>query len=310
MRRLVAAFQTKDGFRRKKPTETVPMKRILAICAVTGALGVAGIFAEFKYLQNRKKEYEARLARERAQAEQGASVALLEEARTALRRRDAAEGLRLLTAYLAHTQAVQKDKAERLLSDLRRATAADRAGALVRRLSDEQLDGLEAGEVPSEAPAIDPLVKPIFLVALRDQLPRERLRRAKILAAKRAEADRQAREREEREARVRESAPFKEMVQLAVDLRKRYLGEKGRRDQRKRALDRLTRELNLDSEDQDRLKELDEGEKTAAIVKQKFAARRGPARKAFQALKGFTAADLEIFDRLLDRMGDELLVDV
>ena len=83
------------------------------------------------------------------------------------------------------------------------------------------------------------------------------------------------------------------------------------RKKQKRALERLVRELNIDDEEQARLrKELDEGKKRAAALKRTFAARRIPARKAFQALEGFDAADLEVFDRLLDRLADELLAAV
>ena len=198
------------------------MKRTILIGAVAASLGLLAVMGEFWYLRSRQQEFASRLAREREQAEQGEAGALLESALSALRRRSAPEGLRLLTAYLAHTQAAQLERAERLAAGVRRATAADRAAALVRRLSDEQLDWLESGDVavPIDDELLnDELVKPIFLDTLRGQLPKERLHRARLLAAEREEAERRAREQEEREGRMRASVPYKEMVKLAADVR-------------------------------------------------------------------------------------------
>ena len=48
----------------------------------------------------------------------------------------------------------------------------------------------------------------------------------------------------------------------------------------------------------------------AEAVQKTFAGSRGLARKAFRALAGITAADLEVFDRLVDRLSDELLAEI
>jgi hypothetical protein len=198
------------------------MMRTVLIGGVLAALALTAILAECWYLRSRQIEFTSRLAQEREQAEQGEAGALLENALSALRRRAPDEGLRLLTAYLAHTQAVQTERAERLAAGVRRATAVDRAAALVRRLNDEQLNQLDAGgdQLPVGDDLVnDPLVKPIFLDVLRGQLPRERRYREGVRAAERTETERLAREQAEREARVRASAPYRDFVKLAADVR-------------------------------------------------------------------------------------------
>jgi hypothetical protein len=243
------------------------------------------------------------------QAEQGQAAALLESARSTLRRRDAAGGVRLLRAYLAHARASEKTQAEQLVAQVRSATARDQAVALLRQSSDAQLDRLDAGDIPAgdRVNVTDALVRPIFLDTLRAALPAERQRRAALLAAARADAERLARERAAREKRVHESAPYKEIAELARDLRKRYLAEREMLDRQKRALERLARELNLAGEELARLrKNLDEAEKKAAALPQTFVARRDAARKAFGALAGVTAADLEVFDQLVGRLAEGL----
>jgi hypothetical protein len=248
-----------------------------------------------------------------ALAEQGQANALLEKALSALRRREVPEGLRLLKAYLAHPRASKKKRAEQLVAQVRRASAADRAAVQLRRLSDAELLTLEVQPPPAGLDALlrrlsgpsrqdlltDAVVQPIFLDTLRAGLAKERQRRAALLAA-----------RLERERRGRDTAPYKEMAELAAGLRQRYLTERAMLDKQKRALTRLVRELNITGEDLDKLrKEIEDAEKKTAALKQTFAARRGAARKAFQALKDFTRTDLEVFEQLLDRLGEGVTAD-
>jgi hypothetical protein len=242
------------------------------------------------------------------QAEQGKASVLLAGALSALRRRDVAEGVRLLTTYLAHPRATQKKRAERLIAQVRRATAADHAVAVLRGLRAEQLDRLGAGDTPPDGGVTDAVVRPIFLDTLRVHLPNERHRRAALLVAQQAEAQRRARERQEREKRVVVSAPYREMAELAADLGKRLRAERAMLNRQRRALARLASELNVSGEDLATLrKELDEAEKKMGPYHKTFTARRAAARKAFQALEGFTTADLDVFDQLLDRLADGLL---
>jgi hypothetical protein len=242
-----------------------------------------------------------------AQAEQGKADTLFADAQSALGRRDVTEGVRLLTTYLAHPRATRKKRADRLLAQVRRATAADQAAALLRELSAEQLNRLDAGDPPRAVLVSDALVRPIFLDTLRAHLPAERARRAELLAAQRAEAQLRARQRLERENLVRQSPPYKEMASLAIDLEKRFRAEQALLEKQKRALARLTGELNLAGEELATLrKELDEAEQKSLSFHQTFTARRGVARKAFQSLAGFTPADVAVFDQLLDRLGDGL----
>jgi predicted RNase H-like nuclease (RuvC/YqgF family) len=184
----------------------------------------------------------------------------------------------------------------------------DKGAAVLRRLSAKQLDHLEAGVLPpAEYPVSDELVKPIFLDALRGQLPAERLRRAGLAAAEKAEVERRAREKAARETRVRDSAPYKDMVELAANLTKRYEEDRLRLDKQKRALERLIGELRLEGKQEARLrKEMDNPEKLAASLKKTFAERRNLARKVFKELDGFTADDLALFDALLGRLAETL----
>jgi hypothetical protein len=291
-------------------TEAAWMIRYLLICAVLVSLGALTLAGTWFHLRSRQQEYEDRLAQEREQAEYKESAAVLEKAILALRRRNVAEGTDLLATYLDHERAAEKERARQLLADVRRATATQRAAVALRKLSDAQLDKVEAGDpVATEDQVSDELIKPIFLDTLRAQLPKERQRRSAQIAERKAKVLRLLREKEAREARVRESAPYKQMVALAQSLRKRYLAGQAMRDKQKRALERLTRELNIDAEDQAKLrKEAEEGDTNAAAHKKTFAERRAAARKAFQALAGVTAADLEVFDQFLKRLADNLLV--
>jgi hypothetical protein len=242
------------------------------------------------------------------QAEQDKADTLLDGALSALGRRDVAEGVQLLTTYLAHPRATQKKRAEGLLAGVRRATAADQARAVLRDLSPEQLARLNAGVPPPAVLSADAVVRPIFLDTLRAHLPAERARRAELLTAQRAEAQRRARQQQERARLVRQTLPYKEMAELAAELGKRFRAERALLEKQKRALSRLTAELNLAEEELAALrKELDAAEKKAGAFHQTFSGRRVVARKAFQALPGFTPADLAVFDQLLDRLGDGLL---
>ncbi len=277
------------------------MNRTTLICALLVALGLTGIVGEFCYLHSRQKDRDARLAREQAGRDE--ADALLEEALSALRRRDAAGGLRLLAEYLDHEQATQKDRAGQLVAQVRRAMSGDRCAAWLRRLSDAQLARLEAGDgpPPSDDEVTELLAKALFQDRLRAAAPRERQRREEVRRAERAEAQR-------RETRVRDSVPYKQMVALADDLRTRYREARGRLQRQKRALQRLFRELVLDEQEQARLrKELDESKKKADLLKQTFARRRAAARAALRAEEGVTAAHLEVLDRLLDRLAEKLL---
>jgi hypothetical protein len=284
------------------------MNRTTLICTVLVALGLAAIVGEFCYLHSRQKEREVRLTRE--QAERDEADALLEKALSALRRRDAAGGLRLLAEYLDLEQATQKERALQLVEDVQRATSGERSAAFLRRLSEAQLARLEAGgDPPSRGEEVtEALAKPLYLDTLRAGVPGERQRREELRRAEQAEVQRRIREQQQRETRVRASVPYKQMVALADDLRKRYHEARGRLQRQKRALERLFRELVLNEEEQARLrKELDESKKKAQALKRTFAERRAPARAAFQAEEGVAVADLEVFDRLLDRLAEKLL---
>jgi hypothetical protein len=244
------------------------------------------------------------------QAERGQAAALLERALSALLRRDVASGQRLLADYLAHPRAQEKERARRLTAGVRQVASEAYAASLLRRLSDEQLGGLDAGAGPaaSSDQLDDALLRPLLLATLRTQLPKERKRRADLLAAKRAQEQRLARERAQREARVLASAPYKQMAELTAGLSKRSREERAMLSKQKRALARLVRELGIADPEEGRLrKNLAEGEKKVAAFHQAFLDRRAPARKAFQALKGATAADLEVFDKLLARLAEGLL---
>jgi hypothetical protein len=284
------------------------MNRTALVCSVLVALGLAGIGAELWHLRSKQKQTRARLARE--QAEEAEADAVLQNALSALRRRDAVAGRRLLKEYLHYARASQKERARVLLAEVQRATAPDRLAAFLRGLDDDQIDELESGPLPSEAPVSDELARAIFLDRLRAGLPRERRRRADLLAAEQAEIERRARQRKEREVFVLASAPYKGMVELAAGLRKRYLAERALLERQRRALERVLGELNIGGEEEAALrKELAEAKKRAGAVEQAFAARRGQARKALAAVEGATPAHLEVFDRLLDRLAEGLRAD-
>jgi hypothetical protein len=279
------------------------MNRTVLSGAVLVLLGLLSIMAEWWYLQNRQTENEVRRAREREQAERDRAEALLADAVTALRRRDPSAAMDLLAGYLAHPAAAHKERAARLLAETRRATAAHRAAEALRELSDDDLRRLDAGGEPlaGEGPT-DPLLAPIYHDTLRGRLPAERSRREAVRVAERAEAQRVARVRAQREGRVCASDPYKEMLGLARRLRKQYGGAQAMRERRKRALERLAAELKVGPEDQEALrKDLDEEEKGLAVRKA-FAEGREAARKGFAALPGVSPDDMQVFDRLADRL--------
>jgi hypothetical protein len=243
-------------------------------------------------------------------ARRGQAAALLDGARAAVGRKDAAAALELLRAYRAHPQALDPAAAARLEDQGRKATDDKAAVALLARWSDEALDQFaQGGKLAAEDWKGDEGAGAIFKDTLRRHLGAEQHKRQELREARRREAERQAAERAARETRVRGSTPFRDLLAFAADRRNRLAEELQLARRREAALTQLFQQIDANAAERERILAgltADRREAHKEFV-ESVARWRAEVKQAFRRLADFSTADIEVFDRLADQELDALL---
>ncbi len=279
-------------------------------------------------------------------ARQGQIEAVLESALAAIGRRELDEARALLQDYLAHPLAAQRPQARLWQDALTRATSDEMAQALLRKIPEAHLagfaeDGLEAevNRLPQEP------LRPVYRATLARNLTREKERREieELEIRARREAERRAKdeearrrlekkileeqrakkEREGRLARIRTTPVYRELTEYLALVRKQHrafrsttpeedrrllaalLAGPGKRDapEQARLLADLKQRLAAPKSRQD-FGQWKDGVETAVSQ------RRARFKERFRTYPEFTKADWEVFEPLVDRELDRLLVEV
>ena len=279
-------------------------------------------------------------------ARQGQIEALLESALAAIRQQDLDKARPLLQDYLAHPLAVQRPQARLWQDALARATSDEMAEALLRKLPNAALarfteDGLDAevGKLPQES------LQPVYRATLARSLVREKERREieELEMRARQEAERRARDEEERRrlekkileeqrakkerdgrlAHIRTTPVYRELTEYLALVRKQHRAFRSSTpDEDRRLLAALLAGSGkLNAQEQARL--LAELKQRMAApkshenfgqwkdgVETAVSAKRAQFKERFHAYPEFAKADWELFDLLVDRELDRLLVEV
>lgn len=279
-------------------------------------------------------------------ARQGQLEAVLESALAAIGRQEFDKARSLLQDYLAHPLAAQRPQARLWQEALTRATSDELTEALLRKLPDAALagfaeDGLEAevNQLPQEP------LRPAYRATLARNVVREKERREieELETRARREAERRAKDEEERRrlekklldeqrarkerdarlARIRTTPVYRELTEYLALVRRQHrafrsttpeedrrllaalLAGPGKRDAQEQArlLADLKQRLAAPKSHED-FGQWKDGVETAV------SARRAQFKERFRAYPEFTKADQNLFDPLVDRELDRLLVEV
>jgi hypothetical protein len=279
-------------------------------------------------------------------ARQGQIEAVLESALAAIGQRNLDKARSLLEDYLAHPLAAQRQQARLWREALTRATSDEMAQALLRKLPEAALarfteDGLEAevNRLPQEP------LQPVYRTTLARNLVREKERREieELETRARREAERRAKDEEERRrlekkileeqrarkeregrlVRIRATPVYRELTEYLALVRKQHRAFRSTTPEEDRRLlaALLAGPGKLNAQEQALLladlKQRLAAPKSRADfgqwrdgVETAVSARRAQFKERFHAYPEFTKADWGLFDPLIDRELDQLLVEV
>jgi hypothetical protein len=232
------------------------------------------------------------------EAQQGQAGAVLAGARAAIARKDAPRALALLRDYLSHPWAAEPEWATLLQGEVERAVSDRAALGRLGQMSDRELALFAADGRLAEGGGIrDGGVRAIFQDTLRRHLPGEQGRRAA-----RREAERL------REARLRGTPAFRDLTAFLAGARKAHREQGDLARKREKALAQLFAQLGVtDPAEQDTIRAGLAERREAPAVADAVARKREQVKKALRRAPDHDRADLEAFDRLVDRELDGLL---
>lgn len=250
------------------------------------------------------------IAAELARAESGQADALLLSAREATLHREPDRARRLLLAYRRHPRCSDGAAALALEEEIDHALSDAEARRWLRQLSEAALAQLSGPDAPIEKVDLKEAgARLLFLDTARKHLPAELRRRQGLhQAALQEEANRQA-QRRRQEARLRNTAEFRRLAAFVADSRKQYRQQQQLAQQQERALQLLYRQLKITAADeQQRLRrELIVEGGLQRSLEDALAVRRGQAKQECRRSGAYSAADINVFDELVDREVDALL---
>jgi hypothetical protein len=243
-------------------------------------------------------------------AEAGQADALLGGAREAAQHREPERARQLLHAYRRHPRAAEVEAATRLEEEIDYAVSDAEARRWLMQLSDAALQQLPGPDAPTEAVALkDAGARAIFLDTARKQLPAELRRRDGLRQAALLEAARRQALRQRHEARLRATAEFRQLDNFVASTRKQLRQNLKLAGKQEEALGLLYRQLNIGTaaEQQAVREELVVEGGYRHAMEDALAARCSEAKQACRRSGAFSAADIAVFDDLVDEEVDGLL---
>jgi hypothetical protein len=279
-------------------------------------------------------------------ARQGRIEALLESALAAIRQQDLDTARPLLQQYLAHPLAAQRQEARLWQEALMQATSDEMAAALLQKLPNETLATFARDGLDAEVSRIrqEPL-QPIYRETLKRNLAREQERReieALEIRARR-EAEQRAKDEEERRrlekqfleeqrakkerdgrlARIRTTPLYRELTEYLALVRKQHQRFRHATpdDDRRLLTALLTGSGKLKPEERAGVlaelkqqlaapKSNENFDEWRLGVEEAVSSKRALFKERFHAYPEFADEDRKLFDPLVDRELDQLLVEV
>ncbi len=244
-----------------------------------------------------------------ASAQRGQAEAMLDAARIALSRKETADALRLLRAYLAHPQAAHLDRARLLCDDLERALSNDEAAYLLARLSDEALTiFVNEGQLTEDDGLHAAAAHTLFQETLRRNVANEvRKRQARREVARLAE-ERRAAERDRRIARLRATPAFHSLSAFLARTVEESRHQQQLAQQQKTELGELFRQLGVnDAAEQEEIRADLLGRESPANLRETLERKRAEIKQVYRKSAEFHSADQGLFDQLVDGEVDNLL---
>ncbi len=242
-------------------------------------------------------------------AQRGQAEAMLDAARIALSRKETADTLRLLRAYLAHPQAAHLDRARLLCDDLEHALSDDEAARLLARLSDEALSLFaNEGQLTEDDGLHSAATHALFQETLRRNVANEICKREARREVARLAEKRRAAERVRRIARLRDTPAFHSLS----DFLARTLAESRHQQQlaqrQQTELGELFRQLGVnDAAEQDKIRADLLDRESSADVREAVERKRAEIKQVYRKSAEFHSSDQGLFDQLTDQEVDNLL---
>ena len=233
--------------------------------------------------------------------------ALLEGAYAALEHRRIADGRKLLDEYLAHPQASDRARAERLRDELQGALSDDEAAKLLARLSDEALTVfVQRGQLTLDDCQTSPVVQALFLQTLKRNVAKEIKKREAQREVARSNEERRVVERKRQRERLRASPAFRSLAAYLARTVDEAREQRMRAREREAELSLLFDELCLQDEtERQRFRADLLDRQTPTVTREQVERRRDECKRAFRDAADSTSADQGVFDRLVDEIVDE-----